>query len=218
MGGLGTVEGIVTDSGTGLPVAGAQVQKVGGYNMDTTDADGYFRMTMPIGDIELAVTKFGYFDGAVSVTILDDLTVNADLAIDLLPSATVSGIVYGPDDSGGRGRHGARGQHASGSGLFRRRPATTPWSCLSGAGEIYDMVGRASGMGTQAQTIELLGDLTLDFNLPEWIGDDFETGNFNRFPWELTGNADWIIDTGRRVRRLYTAPAAVISATTSPRP
>lgn len=194
MGGIGSVEGYVTDSGTGLPIAGALVQKVGGYNMDTTDANGYYSMTMPIGDVELAITKFGYNNGSVSVTIPEDAVVNGDVALVLLPSSTLSGTVYGPDSNIVEGAI-VRATNTPLDAVVTDAAGFYSIVLPSGAGTMYDMVARATGMGTQAQTIELAGDLTLDFNLPEWIGDDFETGNFNRFPWEMSGNTSWVIDT-----------------------
>jgi hypothetical protein len=193
MGGIGSVEGVITDSGTGLPLEGVKVQKVGGYNLAYTNASGYFSMTMPIGDIQLAMTKFGYGDATANVTILEDQTVDASTPLYLLPSSTLSGIVYGPDGAVVEGAS----VWASNTPLGPVYTDATGYYSIvlpSGAGAMYDMVGRASGMGTQAQTVELTGDLTLDFNLPEWIGDDFETGNFNRFPWEMTGTS-WVIDT-----------------------
>ena len=156
------------------------------------------------------MTKFGYADGSIYVTILEDMTVSADHALDLLPSSTVSGIVYGPD---GYAVEGAS-VRASNTPLD---PVTTDalgyYSIVlpSGAGAMYDMVGRATGMGTQAQTIELLADMTLDFNLPEWIGDDFESGNFNRFPWEMSGNGDWVIDPTDVYEGSYSASSGNIS-------
>jgi subtilisin family serine protease len=193
MGGIGTVEGVITDSGTGLPLENALVRKVGGYNQDYTDANGYFSMTMPIDDVTLSVTKFGYAEGTIMTTVLEDQVVVENLAIDLLPSGTVSGIVYGPD---GNVVENAMVRVAATplDPVFTDAAGYYSLILPSGVGEFYDIVARASGMGTQAQNVEVLGDLTLDFNLPEWIGDDFETGNFNRFPWEMSGTADWTID------------------------
>ncbi len=209
MGGIGTVEGVITDASTGMPIEGAVVSRVGGFNQDVTDENGYYRMTMPIDDVELAITKFGYNNGSIFTTILEDQTVVEDYALNLLPSATISGTVYGPN-----------GATVAGAII---RATNTPLDAVtsdaagfysillpSGAGQNYDMVARASGMGAQAQTVELLADMTLDFNLPEWIGDDFETGNFNRFPWEMVG-ADWTIDSANTYEGNYSAMSGNIN-------
>ncbi len=209
MGGIGTVEGTITDSGTGLPIEGAVVRKVGGYNHATTDANGYYSMTMPIEDVELSVEKFGYNMGSLFTTILEDQTVVENLALDLLPSSTISGIVYGPDGAIVEGAF----IRATNTPLDPVTSDATGFYSIvlpSGPGQNYDLVARASGMGAQAHSLELLDDTTLDFNLPEWIGDDFETGNFNRFPWEMSG-ADWVIDEGTTYEGSYAARSGSIS-------
>ena len=209
MGGIGTVEGVISDSSTGLPISGAVITKVGGFNRAVTDEFGYFSMTMPIDAVELNVEKFGYAVDSIFTTILEDQTVTENLALDLLPSSTVSGIVYGPN---GVAVEGAS-VRASNTPLDAvTTDATGMYSIVlpSGAGISYDMVARASGMGTQVQIIELVADMTLDFNLPEWIGDDFETGNFNRFPWEMSG-ADWEIDSSEMYEGEYSARSGGIS-------
>ena len=209
MGGIGTVEGTITDSSTGLPLAGAVVRKVGGYNQDITDENGYYSMTMPIDDIELSVAKFGYGDGSLFTTILEDQTVVENLALDMLPSSTISGIVYGPDGAVVEGAS-VRASNTPLGPVYSDAAGFYSMVLPSGAGQMYDMAARASGMGTQVQVVELLADMTLDFNLPEWIGDDFESGNFNRFPWEMSG-ADWEIDSNTTYEGSYAAKSGAIS-------
>jgi len=210
MGGIGSVEGIVTDNGTGEPLAGVHVQRVDGFNMDVTDANGYFSMTLPIGDFGLAFTKFGYFDATVPVTILEDMVVSADLGLFAKRTATVSGIVYGPDGSVVQGAIITAADTPVDPVLS---DATGFYSIVlpSGVGEFYDLVGRASGMGVQVQNLELLTDTTLDFNLPEWIGEDFETGNFNFLPWEMSGTANWVIDSNEVYEGAYSARSGDIN-------
>ncbi len=209
MGGIGSVEGIITDADTGLPIEGALVRKVGGYNQDITDENGYYRMTMPAEAVELSVAKFGYNNSSIFTTIPEDATVMEDLAISMLPSATISGTIFDPN-----------GAVVEGATV---RAANTPLGPVtsdaagfyslvlpSGAGQNYDMAARANGMGTLVQTVELLADMTLDFNLPEWIGDDFESGNFSRFPWEMDGTA-WTIDSSTTYEGSYAAQSGAIN-------
>ena len=193
MGDIGTVEGTVTDYDTGLPLAGVLVQKVGTSHRATTDASGFYSMTMPSADVTLAFSGFGYADETLPVTIPVDATLTADVALTALPSGLVSGVIYGPTGEVVVGAEirvidtplapvvsGADGSYAV--------------SLPAGAGNTYDLQARATGMGAVVQTVEVTGDVTLDFNLPEWIGDDFETADFLRFPWEMAGAADWVID------------------------
>lgn len=213
MGGIGTVEGVITDSSTGLPVEGALVRKVGGYNQDYTDANGYYSMTMPAEGVELSIAKFGYYDSSIFTTILEDQTVVEDLAIGMLPSATISGTIYGPDGAVVEGAN-IRATNTPLGPVFSDVDGNYAMVLPSGAGQNYDLVARASGMGAQVQYVELLADMTLDFNLPEWIGDDFETGNFNRFPWEMAGTG-WVIDSSTTYEGSYAAQSGSISHTQS---
>ena len=209
MSGIGTIEGIITDSATGLPVEGAVVRKIGGFNFDYTNANGYYSMTMPIDDAEFSVGKFGYYDGSFFTTISEDDTVTENLAIDPMPSAAISGIIYGPDGDAVEGAQ-IRATNTPLMPVYSDATGFYSITLPSGPGQVYDMVGRTSGMGAQVQTVELLIDMTLDFNLPGWTGDDFETGNFNRFPWEMTG-AGWTIDSGTVYEGAYSAQSQQIT-------
>ncbi len=40
--------------------------------------------------------------------------------------------------------------------------------------------------------------------------EDFETGNFNRYPWQRSGNANWVIASQQRNSGLYSAKAGTI--------
>ena len=194
MGGIGTVEGTVTDSGTGLPLEGVLVEKVDGYNRVTTDASGYYSMTMPAEEITLNFTKFGYADGDATVIVPEDATIVQDFALSMLPTSTVSGIIYGPTGDIVVGAE-VRVLNTPVDPVYSGADGSYAVVLPAAAGNFYDVQARATGMGALVQNVEVAADVTLDFNLPEWIGDDFETGNFNRFPWEMAGEADWQIDT-----------------------
>ena len=148
--------------------------------------------------------SFGYQDTTINVTILEDQTVNGDMAMMTLPSSTISGTVYGPDGNVVEGAPWWRSERPVPEAVTNAAGYYS-LSLPSGVGEFYDIVARASGMGAQVQNVELVSDLTLDFNLPEWIGEDFETGNFNNWPWEMAGSADWIIDSSEVYEGTYSA-------------
>lgn len=46
---------------------------------------------------------------------------------------------------------------------------------------------------------------------PEYFEEDFETGNFSRYPWQQAGNAPWIIDASQPAQGLYSAKSSVIT-------
>ena len=212
MGGIGSIDGTITDSVTGLPIAGAVVNKVDGYNTDTTDAAGSYSMTLPIGQTDFTVTAFGYADGAFSVEILEDQTVTVNVTLVPLPTSTLSGIVYGPE--------GQLVENATVSAVGTPvAPATTDvfgyyeLVLPSGSGVTYTVRagGGGAGMGADQATIELTGDLTHDFNLPLQYAEDFESGTFVMYPWEMSGTADWTLVTDTVYEGTYAARSGSIT-------
>ncbi len=194
MGGIGSVDGTVTDSATGLPVAGAVVRRVGGYNTATTDENGVYHLVVPAEYVELTVDAFGYETGSLGMTVPEDGTVNGDLALVSLPAAIVSGIVYDADDAPVNGAvitvldtpvapttTGPDGSYS----------VTLP----AAAGNFYNLRANAQGMGAVVHTLEVTGDLTDDFHLPAWFGEDFESGDFSLNEWVMGGTSPWVITT-----------------------
>ena len=43
-----------------------------------------------------------------------------------------------------------------------------------------------------------------------WPVEDFETGNFSKFPWIHSGDGDWVITSGEKNSRIYSAQAGLI--------
>ncbi len=192
MGGIGTVDGYVTDSSTGLPIEGAVVRKVNGYNTDTTDANGYFSMTMPAEFAEFTVETFGYDPAAFDVTIPEDGVVSHNLSLDLMPSGVVSGLVMDETNAP------VNGATVSVIDTPVAPVITAPDGSYSlvlpaGAGNYYDLKASAQGMGAVINTIEVTGDATLNFVLPSWYGENFESGNFSSHDWQMSGNSPWTI-------------------------
>ncbi len=208
MGGVGTIEGYITDNGTGLPIEGALVRKIGAYNTAITDADGYYTMNMPAGYADFDVTFFGYNDGLLGVTIPDDGTVNGDLALVALPNSTVSGYVYGPDANIVPGATVT----AVGTPVAAAVADANGFYSLdlpSGAGNFYSLISRAGGLGHSTQDIELVGNMTLDFNLPELFAEDFESGDFSSYLWDQ-GSNPWIISSNDPQEGTYCAKSGNI--------
>ena len=95
--GVGALDGTVTDSSTGLPIHGAAITAVwsgGGTWNDTTDAAGYYNVTVPIGLFDVTAAKFAYVTQTVTgVEVFEGSTTTQDFALDPAPAFTVSGTV-----------------------------------------------------------------------------------------------------------------------------
>jgi N-acetylneuraminic acid mutarotase len=95
----GELSGIVTDSATGKPVAGAAITV--GTQTTQTAADGTYSLSTPIGTYDVDVSAFGYASGKdPSVSVGENASVTVDIALDELASKAVSGTVT---DASGHG-------------------------------------------------------------------------------------------------------------------
>ena len=81
------VEGVVTDSNTGLPISNAQVQILGTSNMVNTDLGGYFETGVAVdGTYELLISSSGYADYLQTVVLNSGQIINLDTQLSLLGS------------------------------------------------------------------------------------------------------------------------------------
>ena len=208
MGGLGTVSGTVTDAGTGLPLAGVQVGVIDRPTSRITDVDGNFQFMLPVGAWTLTFSLFAYGDETLVVDVIENDTVDGSTTMTALPTAVLSGLVY--EYEGGL---------VSGASVqVLDTPLAPVYTNSSGfysidipAGATYDVVARAAGYGSHQQTIDFQGDMTLDFTLPELLAEDFETAGFMSYPWEMGGNADWVIDDVNPYEGSYCARSGDVS-------
>ena len=93
---MGAITGTVTSEGA--PLADASVVIDGTAAMAMTDADGVYNFPYVMeGDVTLTASKFGFYDGTASATVVEDETSIADMTIDPLPSVMVSGNIFGSD-------------------------------------------------------------------------------------------------------------------------
>jgi hypothetical protein len=95
----GTVEGLVTDSLTGLPLPGAQlVFHASGVpvGLTQTDSSGRYSIAIPPGELSVALASPGYVQAVRNVTVLKGETTFLDVALDPLP-AVVRGKVSDRD-------------------------------------------------------------------------------------------------------------------------
>ena len=163
MTGYGTVSGVVSDLSTGLPVAGATVQNTSGSQSATTGGSGSYSLFLPMGPRTLACSAFGYTAQNVGVTVVENATVTANIALSPAPTALLSGVVYGPDAN-----------PIVGAIIdFTNAPIADVVTGAGGAyavsiptGYSYNLTASAPGVGSQSQSITFNGAQTLDFNLP----------------------------------------------------
>jgi N-acetylneuraminic acid mutarotase len=80
----GFAEGHVTDANDGLAVASASVKALQNGNVvrqTTTDASGFYRMQLAVGDYTIEASKANYETGSADVTITVDQTTTQDFSL-----------------------------------------------------------------------------------------------------------------------------------------
>ena len=91
---VGTLNGTVTDAGTGTPLSGAQVNVTGPVNRSaTTGADGTYQFSLSVGSYSITVSRFGFDNGTATVTVTEGQTTTQNFALTPAPSGTLSGTV-----------------------------------------------------------------------------------------------------------------------------
>jgi len=81
------VEGVVTDSNTGLPISNAQIQILGTSTIVNTDLGGYFETGVAVdGAYELLISSSGYADDVQTVVLNSGQIINLDTQLSLLGS------------------------------------------------------------------------------------------------------------------------------------
>jgi subtilisin-like proprotein convertase family protein len=99
----GTIQGTVTDASTTLPIAGALVQTNNGFAR-TTNAAGFYSMTVPAGTYNMTASKTGYATGtATGVVVLPSSTTTQDFALVGVPILVFNSSAV--DDSGAGGNN-----------------------------------------------------------------------------------------------------------------
>jgi len=197
MGGLGYVEGTVEDSATGLPIEGAVVSVVDGFQTSTTGADGAYRLTVPIGPVTMVASAFGYAELQQVVTVDEDQTTYQDLSMELLPVATVSGTVFAagsvpfnstvaPGALVSVNNAPVEGVTADSYGQF---------SFDLPAGNEYVFAATVPGEGAVTQTVLVPGDMDLELYLSQLTQDGFESGNLSAMEWTTNGDAAWFVQS-----------------------
>jgi N-acetylneuraminic acid mutarotase len=88
----GQIAGVITDSATSAPIAGASV--AAGTSSATTDATGHYSLSAPVGTYDVTASAYGYTSKTVtSVAVTDGGSVTENFALAAQPSVTVTGKV-----------------------------------------------------------------------------------------------------------------------------
>jgi hypothetical protein len=200
----GMLSGRVTELGSGLPVAGAQIAVTGSVSNSVqtlTDADGYYQIIgLPTGAYTASAAAYGYLGATAGVVISDGVTTGQDFSLERRPAVTVEGVVT---DGSGHGWPLYAEVELSGGGLGEAAAVGRFTTAMSGTytvtlyqGLTYQFEVRAVAPGYQpTQTILALETLSstvrLDFSLladqaactapgyqPAYLYfEDFEAGN-----------------------------------------
>ena len=95
----GDLVGTVTESGSGNPIAGAEVDA--GASTTFTNASGQYKITLPADTYEVSALAYGFGKVTVpGVVITDGGTTTQDFVLDPLPQVDVSGTVTDGDGHG----------------------------------------------------------------------------------------------------------------------
>lgn len=100
----GSISGTVTNSETGLPIAGVAVSTDTGQSADTDGSGNYAIADVPTGDRTVTASLTGYASGNQAVTVLEDADTDADFVLSAVPvgsTVMVTSVTYAT--GGGRG-------------------------------------------------------------------------------------------------------------------
>jgi hypothetical protein len=206
----GTVTGIVTDTSTGLPIAGALVRDMRGFTRTESGVDGTYGFTILGGTTTLTVEKFGYVTAVLDITVPGTGTLNLDIDMIAMPLAVVSGIVRGPDGLPVSGAEiSALGTPVDpvASNVSGFYAITLP----SGEDTAYDLMALAPNLAYSLRHTGLQGSRTIDFDLPLLQSDGFESGGFSTFDWQLAGDVLWTVSGDQAYEGVFSARTGAIS-------
>jgi hypothetical protein len=190
--GFGSIEGIVSDSVTGDPIAGVLVSIDGLPQTKTTTATGFFQFVVAPETYTVHYEFFGYEAGLANLEVTPDAATDGSFSLVQLPTAHLTGVV--------RDYLGNPVNGASVTALATPlAPATTlvdgTYDLAIPDNSTYDVRAYKPGLAADDHTVVMNGDQVQDFDLPQVAFDGFESGDFTSLPWTFFGQAPWTIDT-----------------------
>jgi hypothetical protein len=206
--GYGRIEGTVTDAVSSAPIPGVAVDVLSDPRATTTNGSGFFGVSLPAGSWSLEYSAFGYLTDTQTYQVVADQIANGSLAMTPAPSTTVSGVVR---DFTSAPVNGA-------AITVLNTPVAPVLSLADGSysvtvpdGATYSIRARKNGFGADTHTVAVSGPTTQDFVLPELHHEDFESGNFLLWPWVMSGNLPWTIDSVTKYEGAYSARSGAIT-------
>lgn len=186
----GIITGRVTESGTGRPVADANVVIVGTTRGARTDADGRYRLAdIPAGTAQVRALRIGYSSSVQPVVVTAAGTSNADFA---LSTAAVSLDRVIVTATGGEQRRVEVGNTVSNINLQDVQKASVPngASLLQGRAPGVTVIQNGGTTGTSAR-VRIRGANSINLsNEPLIIIDNVRVNNsFNSFSIGLGGQS-----------------------------
>jgi TonB-linked SusC/RagA family outer membrane protein len=180
--GTGTITGRVTETGTGQPVADANVVIVGTTRGARTDAEGRYRIAdVPAGPAQVRALRIGYSSTAQTVTIASGATNTADFA---LSTAAISLDRVLVTATGGEQRRVEVGNAVSNINVEEVQKAAVPngASLLQGRAPGVTVIQNGGTTGTSAR-VRIRGANSINLsNEPLLIIDNIRVNNsFNSF-------------------------------------
>lgn len=97
MSGYATLEGTVTASDTGDPLAGVLIEELVGGRNTTSDENGYYSLSMPAGSADFQATVFGFDTHTWTLDLEQGELLVHDFMLDRAPSALITGTVRTPE-------------------------------------------------------------------------------------------------------------------------
>ena len=167
MEGIGYAEGTVTDV-FGDPIPSTTLQVVGGYQSATTDADGWYRLTLAADEVHtVSVTAFGYISQIIEITVPEDDTAIYDLVLVPTTRALLSGHVYDPEGALVLGAEVTASNTPLPAEITDENGFYEMWLPVNMS---YDMEAAAAGLGTDYAVVDVFDDTVHDFHLPPYGG------------------------------------------------
>ncbi|MGO0577493.1 S8 family serine peptidase [Ornithinimicrobium panacihumi] len=180
----GTLVGTVTDGASGEALSGVNLAVEGPIERDVvSDEDGTYSVLLTAGEYTVTASKFGYAQKTVNAAITPEQTTTLDIAMDPVPSSTVTGTVT---DGSGYGfplyaRVSANGTPAA----TYTDPETGVFSIDLPEGQAFELTVQVQYPGYTAPTVEVTaGDgVTADVQVPV----DAATCSAPGYGWDVNG-------------------------------
>lgn len=209
------IRGIVTDE-SGNPLDAMITIEGHDSDLDSsmvfTDPDvGDYHRMIEAGTYNVIFSSYGYFSDTVkNVTVNQDDSIRVDVSLTAKNTYNISGTITNEET-------GNPIENAEVSVL--NSPASEVYTNTSGEYSMNNVMEgnqtlqiRKSGYATKRVDIFIdASNTTFNFVLYDADIEDFESGNFSSFAWNLTGSAAWTITSSEQQEGVYSAKSGDIT-------